>query len=251
MSSAILSLDRINKVFGTGDLSLHVLKDVSLDVEQGEFVSIMGPSGSGKSTLMNIIGTLDKPTSGAYVLEGEPVHELNERRIAQLRNESIGFVFQHFFLLARSNAVANVELPLIYAGRSRAERREIAERALDRVGLAAKHRSLPNQLSGGEKQRVAIARAISTGPKFILADEPTGALDTTTSAQIMELFRDLNADGTTIIMITHEQDIANCADRIVRIRDGRIESDERIRGRRVATAGDAEGVADAEPERAG
>lgn len=233
MSTGVLSLDKINKVFGSGELALHVLTDVSLEVEQGEFVSIMGPSGSGKSTLMNIIGTLDMPTSGAYLLDGEPVRELGERRIAQLRNESIGFVFQHFFLLARSTAVANVELPLIYADRGRRERRETAEKALDRVGLSAKHKSLPNELSGGEKQRVAIARAISTNPRFILADEPTGALDTTTSAQIMDLFRGLNEDGTTIIMITHEQDIAERADRIVRIRDGRIESDVRIRGGRT------------------
>jgi putative ABC transport system ATP-binding protein len=229
MTNGILSLDKINKVFGTGDLALHVLKDVSLDVRKGEFVSIMGPSGSGKSTLMNIIGTLDKPTSGSYFVEGKPVHELSERQIARLRNESIGFVFQHFFLLARSTAVANVELPLIYAGRTRADRRNIAERSLDRVGLSAKYRALPTQLSGGEKQRVAIARAISTNPRFILADEPTGALDTATSGQIMELFRRLNAEGTTIIMITHEQEIAQHANRIVRIRDGRIESDEAIR----------------------
>ncbi|HHV20288.1 MAG TPA: ABC transporter ATP-binding protein [Propionibacterium sp.] len=229
MTNGILSLDKINKVFGTGDLALHVLKDVSLDVRKGEFVSIMGPSGSGKSTLMNIIGTLDKPTSGSYFVEGKPVHELSERQIARLRNESIGFVFQHFFLLARSTAVANVELPLIYAGRTRADRRNIAERSLDRVGLSAKYRALPTQLSGGEKQRVAIARAISTNPRFILADEPTGALDTATSGQIMDLFRRLNAEGTTIIMITHEQEIAQHANRIVRIRDGRIESDEAIR----------------------
>lgn len=228
MTGGILSLDKVNKVFGAGELALHVLKDVSLEVQQGEFVSIMGPSGSGKSTLMNIIGTLDKPTSGAYFIDGDPVHTLSERRIARLRNESIGFVFQHFFLLARSNALANVELPLIYGGRGRTERRETARKALDRVGLSAKHRSMPTQLSGGEKQRVAIARAISTNPRFILADEPTGALDTTTSAQIMELFRGLNEDGATVIMITHEQYIAECADRIVRIRDGRIESDEAV-----------------------
>ncbi|MDO5498486.1 MAG: ABC transporter ATP-binding protein [Propionibacteriaceae bacterium] len=229
MNRGILALDRINKVFGSGELALHVLKDVSLQVWPGEFVSIMGPSGSGKSTLMNIIGTLDKPTAGAYFIEDEPVHQLSERRIAHLRNESIGFVFQHFFLLARSTALANVELPLIYAGRGRAERQEIAKQALDRVGLSAKYRSLPNQLSGGEKQRVAIARAIATNPRFILADEPTGALDTATSANIMQLFRSLNAEGATIIMITHEQEIARCANRIVRIRDGRIESDARIR----------------------
>lgn len=230
MSNGILSLHQINKVFGEGDLALHVLKDVSLEVERGEFVSIMGPSGSGKSTLMNILGTLDKPTSGSYFIQGEPVHDLSERQIARLRNESIGFVFQHFFLLARSPAVANVELPLTYAGRGRAERREVAKKALDRVGLSAKYNSLPNQLSGGEKQRVAIARAISTNPRFILADEPTGALDTTTSGQIMELFHGLNAEGTTIIMITHEQEIADHARRIVRIRDGRIESDETVSG---------------------
>ena len=225
---AILFMDRINKVFGFGELALHVLKDVSLKVDEGEFVSIMGPSGSGKSTLMNIIGTLDRPTAGEYFLQGEAVHSLSEKRLAQLRNEAIGFVFQHFFLLPRSNALANVELPLIYGGKGRAERQDIARQALDRVGLSAKYRSMPNQLSGGEKQRVAIARAISTKPRFILADEPTGALDTTTSAQIMQLFRDLNSDGTTVIMITHEQEIAEWANRIVRIRDGRIESDEPV-----------------------
>lgn len=225
----ILSLDRVNKIFGSGELALHVLHDISLTVEQGEFLSIMGPSGSGKSTLMNIIGTLDKPTSGGYFIQGEPVHEFSENRIAALRNEFIGFVFQHFFLLSRSTALANVELPLIYGGLRGKERAEIARQALDRVGLASKYRSMPNQLSGGEKQRVAIARAISTRPKFILADEPTGALDTTTSAQIMQLFRSLNEEGSTIIMITHEQEIAEYGDRLVRLRDGRIESDEVIR----------------------
>lgn len=177
MTNSILSMDRINKVFGTGELALHVLKDVSLEVSEGEFVSIMGPSGSGKSTLMNIIGTLDQPTAGGYFLQGEAVHSLGEKRLAQLRNEAIGFVFQHFFLLPRSNALANVELPLIYGGMPRGDRQEVARQALDRVGLAAKHKSLPNQLSGGEKQRVAIARAISAKPNFILADEPTGALE--------------------------------------------------------------------------
>lgn len=228
MSDDILTLSGINKVFGTGELSLHVLKDVSLDIRAGEFISIMGPSGSGKSTLMNIIGTLDKPTAGEYFLQGEAVHTFTESRLARLRNEAIGFVFQHFFLLPRSNALANVELPLVYAGRSRKERQDVARKALDRVGLSAKYKSMPNQLSGGEKQRVAIARAIATNPQFILADEPTGALDTTTSGQIMDLFRSLNDEGATIIMITHEQEIADVADRIVRIRDGRIESDEVI-----------------------
>ncbi|MDO5681486.1 MAG: ABC transporter ATP-binding protein [Propionibacteriaceae bacterium] len=229
MVNGILSLRQINKVFGMGELALHVLKDISLDVHQGEFVSIMGPSGSGKSTLMNIIGTLDTATSGGYFVEGKPVHQLSERQIAKLRNESIGFVFQHFFLLARSTAVANVELPLIYAGMGRAQRRTIAQKSLDRVGLSAKYRSMPTQLSGGEKQRVAIARAISTNPRFILADEPTGALDTATSEQIMEVFKSLNAEGATIVMITHEQEIAEHANRIIRLRDGRIESDEVIR----------------------
>lgn len=225
----ILSLEKINKIFGTGDLALHVLHDISLKIGEGEFVSIMGPSGSGKSTLMNIIGTLDQPTSGKYFIQGKPVHMLSETQIAKLRNEFIGFVFQHFFLLSRSTALANVELPLIYSGMKKKEREKVAQVAMDRVGLTAKYNVLPTKLSGGEKQRVAIARALATNPRFILADEPTGALDTTTSAQIMDLFRSLNREGSTIIMITHEPDIATCADRIIRIRDGRIESDEVIR----------------------
>ena len=211
-----------------GKLEVPVLKDVSLQVEKGDFLSIMGPSGSGKSTLMNIIGCLDLPTSGQYILNGEDVLTKNDRELAKLRNECIGFVFQTFNLLPRQSALENVELPLIYAGVKSARRREIAAEMLKKVGLEERMSFRPNQLSGGQQQRVAIARAMANSPSVLLADEPTGALDTKSGEQIMELFHVLNDEGVTIIMITHEPEIAEHAGRRMMIRDGELRNrDER------------------------
>lgn len=211
-----------------GKLEVPVLKDVSLQVEKGDFLSIMGPSGSGKSTLMNIIGCLDLPTSGQYILNGEDVLTKNDRELAKLRNECIGFVFQTFNLLPRQSALENVELPLIYAGVKSARRREIAAEMLKKVGLEERMNFRPNQLSGGQQQRVAIARAMANSPSVLLADEPTGALDTKSGEQIMELFHVLNDEGVTIIMITHEPEIAEHAGRRMMIRDGELRNrDER------------------------
>ena len=211
-----------------GKLEVPVLKDVSLQVEKGDFLSIMGPSGSGKSTLMNIIGCLDLPTSGQYILNGEDVLQKNDKELAKLRNECIGFVFQTFNLLPRQSALENVELPLIYAGVKSARRREIAAEMLKKVGLEERMNFRPNQLSGGQQQRVAIARAMANSPSVLLADEPTGALDTKSGEQIMELFHVLNDEGVTIIMITHEPEIAEHAGRRMMIRDGELRNrDER------------------------
>ncbi len=211
-----------------GKLEVPVLKDVSLQVEKGDFLSIMGPSGSGKSTLMNIIGCLDLPTSGQYILNGEDVLTKNDKELAKLRNECIGFVFQTFNLLPRQSALENVELPLIYAGVKSARRREIAAEMLKKVGLEERMNFRPNQLSGGQQQRVAIARAMANSPSVLLADEPTGALDTKSGEQIMELFHVLNDEGVTIIMITHEPEIAEHAGRRMMIRDGELRNrDER------------------------
>ena len=208
-------------------LWLQVLKDVHLEVEEGEFVAIMGPSGSGKSTLMNIIGMLDRPTSGEYYLEGEEVAKLSEKKLAKVRNQQIGFVFQQFFLLSKLNALQNVELPLIYAGVSQSKRKALAEQYLKKVELETRMHHLPSELSGGQKQRVAIARALVNHPSIILADEPTGALDTKTGEQIMELLTELNREGKTIIMVTHEPEIAAFAKRQIVIRDGVISSDSK------------------------
>lgn len=211
-----------------GKIEVPVLKDVSLQVEKGDFLSIMGPSGSGKSTLMNIIGCLDLPTSGQYILNGEDVLTKNDKELAKLRNECIGFVFQTFNLLPRQSALENVELPLIYAGVKSARRREIAAEMLKKVGLEERMNFRPNQLSGGQQQRVAIARAMANSPSVLLADEPTGALDTKSGEQIMELFHVLNDEGVTIIMITHEPEIAEHAGRRMMIRDGELRNrDER------------------------
>lgn len=227
----LIELKGINKAYKNGDQELRVLKDINLEVEEGEFVAIMGPSGSGKSTLMNVIGLLDRPTSGEYFLEGQEVGNLSEKKLARVRNEQIGFVFQQFFLLSKLNAFQNVELPLIYAGVHPAKRKEIAEQYLEKVELGSRMHHLPSELSGGQKQRVAIARALVNRPAIVLADEPTGALDTKTGEQIMDLLTKLNQEGKTIIMVTHEPEIAAFANRRIVIRDGVISSDSKL-GRR-------------------
>lgn len=227
----LIELKGINKTYKNGDQELRVLKDIDLEVEKGEFVAIMGPSGSGKSTLMNVIGLLDRPTSGDYFLEGQEVGNLSEKKLARVRNEQIGFVFQQFFLLSKLNAFQNVELPLIYAGVHPAKRKEIAEQYLEKVELGSRMHHLPSELSGGQKQRVAIARALVNQPAIVLADEPTGALDTKTGEQIMDLLTKLNQEGKTIIMVTHEPEIAAFANRRIVIRDGVISSDSKL-GRR-------------------
>lgn len=223
----LIVLKNVSKSYRNGDQELQVLKDVHLEVEEGEFVAIMGPSGSGKSTLMNIIGMLDRPTSGEYYLEGEEVAKLSEKKLAKVRNQQIGFVFQQFFLLSKLNALQNVELPLIYAGVSQSKRKALAEQYLKKVELETRMHHLPSELSGGQKQRVAIARALVNHPSIILADEPTGALDTKTGEQIMELLTELNREGKTIIMVTHEPEIAAFAKRQIVIRDGVISSDSK------------------------
>lgn len=208
---------------------LHALRDVSFDVERNDYVAIIGPSGSGKSTLMNLIGCLDSPTKGDYWINGQLVSSMSDDELAAIRNKEVGFVFQTFNLLPRASALHNVELPLIYSGMRAAERQEKAKAALASVELADRINHRPNELSGGQRQRVAIARALVNDPSILLADEPTGALDTKTSQEIMKLFEKLHEDGNTIILVTHEQEIAERAHRIITIRDGRIEKDERIR----------------------
>ena len=221
----LIDLRNINKTYRNGDQELKVLKNINLTVEEGEFVAIMGPSGSGKSTLMNIIGMLDRPTTGEYFLGNEDVANLGDKKLAKVRNNQIGFVFQQFFLLSKLNALQNVELPLIYAGVSQGSRKNLAKQYLEKVDLGTRMTHLPSELSGGQKQRVAIARALVNNPSIILADEPTGALDTKTGEQIMELLTELNAEGKTIIMVTHEPEIAAYAKRQIVIRDGVISSD--------------------------
>src|SRR5260221_49936 len=213
-----------------GAETIHALRDVSLEIERGEYVAIMGPSGSGKSTLMNLLGCLDTPSSGQYELNGTSVGEMDDNQLAEIRNREIGFVFQTFNLLPRANALRNVELPLIYAGLSHDERKKMASGALTQVGLADRIHHKPNELSGGQRQRVAVARALVTNPSIILADEPTGNLDSRTGAELMELFAVLSQKGNTIIVVTHEEDVARHARRIIRLRDGRIASDERTTG---------------------
>ena len=226
----VIDLSGINKSYRNGDQELQVLKNINLQVEEGEFLAIMGPSGSGKSTLMNIIGMLDRPSSGTYHLDGKEVARLGEKKSAKVRNQEIGFVFQQFFLLSKLNALQNVELPLIYAGVSQSKRKALAEQYLEKVELETRMHHLPSELSGGQKQRVAIARALVNRPSIILADEPTGALDTKTGEQIMELLTELNKEGKTIIMVTHEPEIAAYAKRQIVIRDGVIYSDSAQKG---------------------
>ncbi|MBU8789428.1 ABC transporter ATP-binding protein [Oceanobacillus caeni] len=224
----MIRLESIRKSYKLGKEDVDVLKGIDLTINKGEFTAIMGPSGSGKSTIMNIIGCLDRPSSGDYFLNEKLVSEYDDKALARVRNQSIGFVFQQFQLLPRLNAWKNVELPMIYAGLKKKEREKRAKEALEKVGLADRMYHLPNELSGGQKQRVAIARAIVNQPDLILADEPTGALDTKTSVQIMELFTMLNLEGTTIVMVTHEQEVAVYAQRQIHVRDGLLNRNKQV-----------------------
>jgi putative ABC transport system ATP-binding protein len=225
--SKIIETHAISRVYKMGDNIVNALKSISISIDKGEYVAFMGPSGSGKSTLMNIIGCLDSPSGGTYSLNGQEVSEMTENELAVTRNKEIGFVFQTFNLLPRATALENVALPLIYAGYSKDEREEMAMAALESVDLANRHHHKPNELSGGQRQRVAIARALVNNPSIILADEPTGNLDTKTSYDIMNLFQNLHDKGNTIILVTHEDDIAHYAHRIIRLRDGLIEWDRK------------------------
>lgn len=227
MNQPIIEIEHISKVYEMGSEEIFALRDVSLSIYPNEYVAIMGPSGSGKSTLMNMLGCLDTPSSGVYNFKGLDVNEMDDNDLATIRNKEIGFVFQTFNLLPRASSLRNVELPLIYAGESTTKRKQRAEEVLASVGLQDRMGHKPNELSGGQRQRVAIARALITNPAIILADEPTGNLDSKTGVEIMKLFHDLHSKGNTIILVTHEEDIARHAHRIVRLKDGLIESDEK------------------------
>jgi len=235
LMSTIIQLTNITKIYQVGEEQVHALDGASLTIQRNEYVAIMGPSGSGKSTMMNIIGCLDTPTTGLYELNSTNVSEMNDNQLAKVRNKEIGFVFQTFNLLARSDVLHNVELPLIYGGVTSAERKKLARAAIDRVGLTDRIHHKPNELSGGQRQRVAVARALVTHPSILLADEPTGNLDTKTGEEIMQLFDTLQKEGNTIILVTHEEDIAAHAHRRVRLRDGKIERDELDKDRKVIT----------------
>jgi len=233
VADALISFTDLTKVYDVGGELVHALAGVSLDIAEGEYIAFMGPSGSGKSTLMNMLGCLDSPTGGSYRLKGREIARLSDDDLAAIRNKEIGFVFQTFNLLARSDALHNVELPLIYAGIPPKERKARAEEALRQVGLVDRMRHKPNELSGGQRQRVAIARALVNQPSIILADEPTGNLDTKTGNEILASFEAINERGKTVVVVTHEEDVAAHAKRVVRLRDGVIESDVRQAGRRV------------------
>lgn len=222
----VIETHNISRKYVMGSETIHALKSISISIEKGEYVAFMGPSGSGKSTLMNIVGCLDTPSSGQYILNGKDVSNMDDSELAEIRNKEIGFVFQTFNLLPRASSLENVALPLVYAGYSKSDREELAQMALTSVGLGDRSKHRPNELSGGQRQRVAIARALVNNPSIILADEPTGNLDTRTSYDIMDLFQELYEKGNTIIMVTHEDDIAHYSRRIVRLRDGLIESDK-------------------------
>jgi putative ABC transport system ATP-binding protein len=232
MQEMLIDIREMMKVYPMGGEEVRALDGVSVGVDRGEYVAVMGPSGSGKSTLMNLIGCLDTPSSGTYFLNEREVGKMQDDELAAIRNKEIGFVFQTFNLMARTTALQNVELPLIYAGFTRAQRRERAERSLQLVGLADRMHHRPNELSGGQRQRVAIARALVNDPSLILADEPTGNLDSKTGEEIMELFKSLNDAGNTLVVITHEDDIAQCAKRVVTLRDGKVVEDRRVTNRR-------------------
>lgn len=226
MSEIVIELRNIIRDFKLGPQTVHVLKGIDLDIKKGEYVALMGPSGSGKSTLMNLLGCLDTPTSGSYNLAGRDVSQMKDNDLAEVRNKEIGFVFQTFNLIPRQTALQNVALPLVYAGEKKEARIAQAKNVLDEVGLSDRMDHRPNQLSGGQRQRVAIGRALVNSPSIILADEPTGNLDSTTSLEIMKLFDEIHKNGNTLIVVTHEEEIAKYAHRIIRLRDGMIESDE-------------------------
>lgn len=225
MANPLIKIKNLKRDFQLGSETIYVLKGIDLQINKGEYVALMGPSGSGKSTLMNLLGCLDTPTSGTYILNGNDVSQMHDDDLAEIRNKEIGFVFQTFNLLPRTTALDNVALPMIYAGYSKTERNERASEVLTQVNLADRMDHQPNQLSGGQRQRVAIARALVNKPSIILADEPTGNLDSKTSIEIMNLFNDIHKNGNTVILVTHEEDIAQYAHRIIRLRDGIIESD--------------------------
>lgn len=225
MANPLINIKDLKRDFQLGSETIYVLKGIDLQINKGEYVALMGPSGSGKSTLMNLLGCLDTPTSGSYVLNGQDISQMHDDDLADIRNKEIGFVFQTFNLLPRTTALDNVALPMIYAGYSKSERNERATEVLTQVNLADRMDHQPNQLSGGQRQRVAIARALVNKPSIILADEPTGNLDSKTSVEIMGLFNDIHKNGNTVILVTHEEDIAKYAHRIIRLRDGMIESD--------------------------